>query len=594
MIQKTEYSTDDAKEREYRIQRMEKQLIENQFIKQTYPKKYDYTHSKNNYSVPINQLDYKSFYQSYLPLEQQQQMRSQNLQFSSNKTSSFKLSYDNNDKDTTPNKKQQQLQYRDILQKQVEEKQNLLKQQKTKHECTDIFTNNQYSTPNNKKSSLSKAEYQNYLQLQIQEKQSSNKIFITPIKNQQKVEEQNKEKDKDKDKNAKESTEFQIIQKQLKQYQEEKQQKDRKLLLQQKFEESTSIYEKNKDKSFSPEYHNKKKNLVQEDEDEKARTQQQKSVVSKILTEQIQEKQKKRDEEKKQQETEDKLAEERWKNEVQTMKEEKKREEELKKEQQGKIQQENIRMHQMKLKQQQGRNRSKSNTLQQSKIEEEFKEELEMIQQEIEEEQQSIEQIEQQEEIQFQQQQQQQQEQLNIKPNQVLSYVDQYNLELDKIKQQMISQQQQLERQIHAAFNLAQIGLLEGKNKIEKELILEKNKNNKHFNEDYAMALLNKNQSKYEYELPFLFNQKIQQDQIYRDNLLDKVQLNTQSKLIPLSTQHNKNMSTHLATPQQRQIQARSKSISQHSKQNYHQQLIDFKKSKQNDALSQLLQEYHE
>ncbi|CAD8081145.1 unnamed protein product [Paramecium sonneborni] len=327
MIQKSEYLADEAKERESRIQRMEKQLIENQYSKQTYPKKYDYTHTKNNYAVPINQLDYKSFYQSYLPLDQRE-ISNKNQQVTQNKISSFKLSYDNNEKDLSPNKKQQQLQYRDILQKQVEEKQNLLKQEKVKHECTDLFTNNQQSTPVHKMNSLSKAEYQNYLQLQIQEKQGHNKIFFTPNKNQQKIEE-------NKDKNIKESKEFQIIQKQLKQYQEEKNQKDRKFLLQQKFEESTSMHEKEKDKSFSPENHNKKKNLKQDDEEEKARIQQQKSFVSKILTEQMLEKQKKKDEEKKQQETEDKLAEERWKNEISMMKEEKKKEEELKKEQQG-------------------------------------------------------------------------------------------------------------------------------------------------------------------------------------------------------------------------------------------------------------------
>ncbi|CAD8061027.1 unnamed protein product [Paramecium primaurelia] len=328
MIQKTEYFVNEDQEREYRIQRMEKQLIENQFTKQTYPKKYDYTLQKSDYSVPINQLDYKSLYQSYMP-QDQKQISLQNIQVVKNKASSFIFSHDNNKKELTPNKKQQQLLYRDILQKQVEEKQIQLKQQKVKHECTDLFTNNLQNITNNKINNLSKSEYQNYLQLQIQEKQGNNKIFDSPNKNQQQVEEQNQ------DKNSKGSKEFQIIQKQLKQYQEEKKQKDRKLLLQQKFEQSTSIHEKTKEKTYSPEFHNRKRNFIQEDEEEKARTQQQKSVVSKILTEQIQEKQKKRNEEKKQQETEDKLAEERWKNEVQMMKEEKKKEEELKKEQQG-------------------------------------------------------------------------------------------------------------------------------------------------------------------------------------------------------------------------------------------------------------------
>ncbi|CAD8081147.1 unnamed protein product [Paramecium sonneborni] len=259
------------------------------------------------------------------------------------------------------------------------------------------------------------------------------------------------------------------------------------------------------------------------------------------------------------------------------------------------IQQENIRMHQLKLKQQQARSRSKSNIIQQSKIDEEFKEEFDMKQQEIEQEQLTISKIEFQEETQQQQQQQQQQiAESNIKQSKPFSYIDQQNLELEKIKHQMIEQQQQLDRQIYAAKNLAQIGLLEGKNRIEKELILLKNKNNKHFNEDYAISLLNKHQSKYEYELPFLYNQKIQHDQLYRDNLLDKVHLNAQSKLIPISNKHTQNPSKYLGNFQQQQNQARSKSISQQSKQNYHTQLLDLQKSKQKDALSQLLLEYHE
>ncbi|CAK73114.1 unnamed protein product (macronuclear) [Paramecium tetraurelia] len=593
MIQKTDYFVDDDKEREYRIQRMEKQLIENQFTKQTYPKKYDYTISKSNYAVPINQLDYKSFYQSFMP-QDQKQMSLQNLQASQNKTSTFKLSHDNNKKEVTPNKKQQQSLYRDILQKQVEEKQIQLKQQKVKLECTDLFTNNQSNTPNNKINSLSKSEYQNYLQLQILEKQgSNNKRFDSPNKNLQQIEEQTQ------DKNSKGSKEFQIIQKQLKQYQEEKQQKDRKLLLQQKFEQSTSIHEKTKEKTFSPENHNRKKNYIQEEEEDKARTQQQKSVVSKILTEQIQEKQKKRNEEKKQQETEDKLAEERWKNEVQMMKEEKKKEEELKKEQQGKIQQENIRMHQLKLKQQEGRNRSKSNSLQESRNEEEFKEELKYFQQEIEEEDYQSELLQQNEQMddvpqQYQQQYHYQFTENNVKPNKTQSFIDQQNLELDQIRHQMMDQQQQLERQIHAAKKLAQIGLLEGKNRIEKEIVIQSGRNNQYFNEDYSIGLLSKNQSKYQYELPFLFNQKIQRDYLYTDNLLSKVQFNGQSSLMPISIQNNKNPSIYQVSSEQQQNEARSKSNSQHSKQHFHTQLIESQKLKQNDALSQLLLEYHD
>ncbi|CAD8151733.1 unnamed protein product [Paramecium octaurelia] len=593
MIQKTDYFVDDDKEREYRIQRMEKQLIENQFTKQTYPKKYDYTISKSNYAVPINQLDYKSFYQSFMPSDQKQTSL-QNLQASQNKTSTFKLSHDNNKKEVTPNKKQQQSLYRDILQKQVEEKQIQLKQQKVKLECTDLFTNNQSNTPNNKISSLSKSEYQNYLQLQILEKQgSSNKRFDSPNKNQQLIEEQNQ------DKNSKGSKEFQIIQKQLKQYQEEKQQKDRKLLLQQKFEQSASIHEKTKEKTFSPENHNRKKNYIQEDEEEKARTQQQKSVVSKILTEQIQEKQKKRNEEKKQQETEDKLAEERWKNEVQMMKEEKKKEEELKKEQQGKIQQENIRMHQLKLKQQEVRNKSKTNSLQESRNEEEFKEELKFIQQEIEEEDYQSEMLQQNEYVeelpqQYQQQYDYQFTENNVKPNKTQSFIDQQNLELDQIRHQMMEQQQQLERQINAAKKLAQIGLLEGKNRIEKEIVIQQGRNNKYFNEDYSIGLLSKNQSKYQYELPFLFNQKVQRDYLYTDNLLSKVKFNGQSSLIPISLPYTKNQSISQVSAEQQQNESRPISISQHSKQHFHTQLIESQKIKQNDALSQLLLEYHD